>query len=273
MASTTTGPTRQITYLSHGVPLLIRVGSEELLAALSDLLPHDTKLIDAAQEGAQTFSLLPPSVEHGYRCFQGEELALEHEDAKPVMEQFSRDVMVYVANHAPDRVFVHAGVVGWRGGALVFPGASFAGKSTLIAALLCCGATYYSDEYAVLDSNGLVYPYARALQMRSPDSRQQHGVDCSHFGSVAGIEPLRVTHVIFATYTEASRWNPQPVSSGMAVLEMLRHAIPVQRTPARVMSALRNMMSSAKAWRSQRGEASEAARDILSAINEETTLP
>ena len=36
--------------------------------------------------------------------------------------------MVHIANHAPDRVFMHAGVVGWNQRALVLPGASFAGK-------------------------------------------------------------------------------------------------------------------------------------------------
>jgi hypothetical protein len=52
----------------------------------------------------------------------------------------------------------------------------------------------------------------------------------------------------------------------MAVLEMLRHAIPVQRTPARVMATLARMMETATAVRSERGEASEAANSLLTAI-------
>src|SRR5581483_1001800 len=43
-------------------------------------------------------------------------------------------------------VFVHAGVVAWRGRALVIPGPSNSGKSTLVAALVAAGAAYYSDE-------------------------------------------------------------------------------------------------------------------------------
>lgn len=77
---------------------------------------------------------------------------------------------------------------------------------------------------------------------------------------VAGTVPLRVPHVVFTEFVEAGDWNPEPVSAGMAVLEMLRHAIPVQRTPARVMATLATMMGTATAMRSQRGEASEAAR-------------
>jgi hypothetical protein len=52
----------------------------------------------------------------------------------------------------------------------------------------------------------------------------------------------------------------------MAVLEMLRHTIPVQRTPARVMATLAKMMETATAVRSERGEASEAANSLLTAI-------
>jgi hypothetical protein len=43
---------------------------------------------------------------------------------------------------------------------MVLPGKSFAGKTTLVAALVRAGAEYWSDEYAVLDANGDVHPYA-----------------------------------------------------------------------------------------------------------------
>src|SRR5918994_2119193 len=78
-----------------------------------------------------------------------------------VMAALETDLQLHVAEFAPRRVFVHAGVVGWRGRAILLPGASHAGKSTLVAALLRAGATYYSDEYAVLDLSGRVHPYAR----------------------------------------------------------------------------------------------------------------
>jgi hypothetical protein len=52
----------------------------------------------------------------------------------------------------------------------------------------------------------------------------------------------------------------------MAVLEMLQHTIPVQRTPARVMATLAKMMENAIAVRSERGEAYEAAHALLTAM-------
>ena len=45
-------------------------------------------------------------------------------------EAFETDLQLYVAQAARHRVFVHAGVVGWQGQAIVIPGRSFSGKST-----------------------------------------------------------------------------------------------------------------------------------------------
>ena len=68
--------------------------------------------------------------------------------------------------------------------------------------------------------------------------------------------------------TEFGNWKPKPVSAGMAVLEMLRHTLPVQRAPARVMATLAKMVETATAMRSERGEAHEVASAWLLAMSE-----
>ncbi len=201
-----------------------------------------------------------------FRLGIGSDAPVSGDELKPLLDRLRTDLMVHVADYATDRVFVHAGVVGWQGRALIFPGPSFAGKSTLIAALLRAGATYYSDEYAVIDEQGSVHPYARDLQMREPGGTEQTGLPAASLSARIGEEPLRVAHVIFATYVPEGRWRPEPVTAGAAVLEMLRHTIPVQRTPARVMSTLTAMMQTATAVQSQRGEAQQTAQAILSGI-------
>jgi hypothetical protein len=87
-------------------------------------------------------------------------------DEEPVMGSLDRrlalgildaELRMYIALNAPEHVFVHAGVVGVGERAIVLPGRSFAGKTTLVAALVRAGAEYWSDEYAVLDADGLVH--------------------------------------------------------------------------------------------------------------------
>src|SRR5438093_9251586 len=46
-------------------------------------------------------------------------------DLDGLFELLENEIQLYIAENAPDRVFVHAGVVGWRGQAIVIPGRSF----------------------------------------------------------------------------------------------------------------------------------------------------
>jgi hypothetical protein len=73
-----------------------------------------------------------------------------------------------VAKGAARRTFVHAGVVGWNGRAILVPGRSRSGKTTLVAELVKAGAQYLSDEFAVLDGRGRVHPFAKPLSIRGP---------------------------------------------------------------------------------------------------------
>jgi hypothetical protein len=207
----------------------------------------------------------------GYELLVGDEVIDEVDgegaELQPMLDQLRSELMLHVAEWAPQRVFVHAGVVGWQGRALVLPGTSFAGKTTLVAELVRAGASYYSDEYAVLDERGAVHPYTRELQMREPGSEQQRSVPVAELKGSAGEVPLPVGLVAITEYVEGGRWRPEPVSPGAAVLEMMRHSIPVQRTPERVMATLAKMMETAMAVRSVRGDAGETAQALLDAMS------
>jgi hypothetical protein len=174
--------------------------------------------------------------------------------------------MIHVAEHAPEYMFLHAGVVAWEDRALLLPGVSHAGKSTLVAELVRAGATYYSDEFALLDSEGRVHPFTRDIRMRSPGASDQVPLPLKQLDGRAGTAPLRVSMVFFAEFAEHARWAPETVTPGRALLEMLLHSTPVQRAPGRTLGALSAMMRHARAWRSQRGEAAVAARSLLAAL-------
>jgi hypothetical protein len=160
-------------------------------------------------------------------------------------------------------VFVHAGVVGWRGKAILIPGRSHTGKTTLVAELVRAGATYYSDEYAVLDEKGRVHPYLKPLGIREGDDYRQTMYTPESIGGKVGTKPLPVGHVLVSGYKEGARWRPRPISAGQAVLALLDNAVSARRQPEKVMAALKTVASNANALKSERGEASAVSEFVI----------
>ena len=183
-------------------------------------------------------------------------------DVEIALSVFDARLRAYLAEHAPHHVFVHAGVVGHRGKAILLPGATFTGKTTLVAELVRAGATYYSDEYAVLDADGLVHPYARPLSIRDGGrAATDHRVES--LGGSAGAEPLPVGLVAVTQYRPGSEWQPRPLSPGEAVLALLANTIPAQERPAQSLAAIRRAVEGSIALEGERDEAAAVAADLL----------
>jgi hypothetical protein len=243
------------------VEFCLAAESCELLELMKLRVPWETATGVDARGAASEFALHRTAGR--YRLTIDCKGAAESDHLESVLDELARGLILHVAELSPDCIFVHAGVVAWHGCALMLPGASFAGKTTLVAELVRAGATYYSDEYAVLDAEGTVHPYARELAMRREGSTTQTPTHVDALGGICGSGAVRVSHVLFTEYVKGAAWRPEPISPGMAALEMLRHAVPVQRTPARVMATLATMLGGAKALRSHRGEAGETAQALL----------
>ncbi len=184
---------------------------------------------------------------------------LSHLGALDVLES---DLQLFVAQHSRAFVFVHAGVVGIGGKALVLPGTSGAGKTTLVRALLEAGATYYSDEYALLDGEGRVHPYPRALSVRTPDGAK---VRVPVHDSVArtGRPALPLGLVVLTEYFRGARWRPKPLGRGELALALLTNTVPARERPAEVLATLAKAVSKAEGFRSVRGSAAGAAQTLL----------
>ncbi|HEU5318187.1 MAG TPA: hypothetical protein VFX49_18890 [Chloroflexota bacterium] len=62
----------------------------------------------------------------------------------------------------------HAGAVAYRGAGVLFPAAHGAGKSTLVAALVAHGFSYYGDDIAPVDPTSLMLlPYAKSICVKA----------------------------------------------------------------------------------------------------------
>jgi hypothetical protein len=249
-------------FVAYGVSFRLGASSESLFVQALQSLPYGSVPSGEGADGGAEF-VMTEQAGRPYNVSLDGVLVSAAVDLPMALELLARDLMIHVANYAPEFVFLHAGVVGWEGSAIVLPGRSFAGKTTLVAALVRAGATYYSDEYAVIDQHGLIHPFARELQVRRPGESAQREVSVDELGGAAGVEPLRAGQVAFCEFSHAAQWAPRVMSPGMAVLEMLRHTIPVQRTPARAMAALSAMVAGASLLETARGDAEEAARWLL----------
>ena len=190
-------------------------------------------------------------------------------DTDLILEALERDLQLYVAEHARRRVFVHAGVVGWRGRAIVIPGRTMSGKTTLVKALVEAGATYYSDEYAVLDERGRVHPYLKPLSVRENGGGRPKKILPEALGATTGVRPLPVGLVVATSYREDARWRPRRLSPGRAVMELLAHTVSARLEPERALATLRSATAEAMVIKGARGEAEEVAEALLGRLAEE----
>jgi hypothetical protein len=173
-----------------------------------------------------------------------------------------------VAEFAVDRVFVHAGVVGWKGKAIVLPANSYGGKTTLTAELVKNGATYYSDDFAVFDQHGSVHPFARPLSVRiGGDNGNVADIDAASLGGTIGIEPLSVGFVLLTEYRKGSRWRPKLLSQGEGMIEIISQTIPIRYAPEFSLRVLKKVTSQATIAKSYRNDAKDFAKRFLDFVD------
>ena len=262
-----------LAFASHGAVIAVHAHDPALLALAAGDLPVGSVpcAIDA-----------PPSAVYRWRTLRGRGGAPRHvvtvrcsrrgraqtvvraDTPDEAARLLRHDAEFRVALHAPDRLFVHAAAVAWKGRAIVIPGHSHAGKSTLTAALLRAGAGYLSDEYAVLDAGGLVHPFPRPLHMRPRTPGPSCEVPAAAYGGATVRQPLAVGMVIATAFREGATWRPRRMSRGEVALTLLGRAVMAHVRPAYVLAhvaaAAPGDVLGLRGWR---GDADETAARIL----------
>jgi hypothetical protein len=176
-------------------------------------------------------------------------------------------VNLYLAENAPRRLFVHAGAVGWKGRAIVIPGSSRSGKTTLVQEFLRAGASYYSDEFTVLDRRGFVHPFATPLSIRSPGADRQEMHAAEELGGSIGVRPLPIGCVIATRYQPGTRWKRNEISKGLGVLALVANTVAARKDPSRALSLLSNAVTGSQILKSHRGEAKEVVESVLDELD------
>jgi hypothetical protein len=173
-----------------------------------------------------------------------------------------RDLQWMLTTRLSGLTLVHAGVVASGRCALLLPGGSGAGKTTLVAALVAAGAEYGSDEFAALDREGRVHAYARPLAFRSATSGETR-VAPGALGARVLSSPLPVGAVLFTTFVPDAvvAWRPLPVSE--VALGLLRHALGVRDDPPKTIGILGTVAARARGLAGPRGEATDAVAAVV----------
>jgi hypothetical protein len=169
------------------------------------------------------------------------------------------DLQSAMARRAAGWTFVHSGAVAIDGRVLLLPGRSHAGKSTLVAALLGFGASYCSDEFAVIDPAGRVHPYSRPLALRSPVRRVRAGA----LGGAVVTDSLPVAAVLFTEFVPGADFAVTPISSAEIALRLLTHCLGVRGRPVETMAALQAVATNARGFIGPRGDADVAAAALM----------
>ena len=246
--------------LSEGLRLGFRANRPELLSKLPSVLvpgsvPTEFEDLDFV------YSIKAEAERKHYAAYCGSRALIRRTSLGDALASIASSVQDTVAEHSRQHLFLHAGVIGWGGKAVLFPGRTRSGKSTLIRALIRAGAVYFSDEFARIDAHGLVHPFPRPLSLRSPEGTVV--VRPEEEGAGIASKPCPIGAVIMTQFRADGIWRPSPLSPGEAALALLRNTVAIRSDPAKAIRRMSTLASQAGAIRSFRGDVETDAPAVL----------
>jgi hypothetical protein len=258
---------------AFGVGLGIEVRAPELRAEVEIVLPPGWTPLTGGEPVAR-FVLERADTDRYHLTKDGQPVAGPL-DGDVAVKLLDSRIRIEIAGAVVDRTFVHAGVVAVGDRAIVLPGRSFAGKTTLVATLIESGATYLSDEYAVLDDAGLVHPYPRRLSMREPGALRgplpapTRELSAASFGAPTSDVALEIGLVAILTYRHGGAWQVEERTRAEGALAMLSNAATARKAPELVLAQVRAATRRARVIEGERGEAPDAASRLLELLDAE----
>jgi hypothetical protein len=261
-----------LSFRSFGVTILIESNADNGLSAVRQVVkeafPRCHRFVSHRQ------------AEHHFRLVwkeNGIDLLYRDSATRPLrrkrqtlLEILRSRLRLTVAEFATDFAFFHAGVVALDGKAIVIPGKSMDGKTTLVVELIKRGATYYSDEYAVLDKDGMVHPFPKSLSIREGSNGDQTEYSANVFKAKTGTKPVPVSLVVSTKYQSRGIWRPKTLSDTQGALELIRNSVSARRNPAMVLTVLKKVSDRAKFLKTPRGEADISASKVLQIVRRDS---
>lgn len=256
-------------FRTFGLTVAIRTTDAAVLAEMEERLPYGWRPLPPGSAVEYLYSVVnDPTTgsrdDQGYSLYRNDFVVAVEVSRAFALGEIERELLYFIAQHGLRRTFIHAGVVGLHGKAILLPARSQAGKTTLVAELVRQGATYYSDDFAVLDRRGRVHPFATPLkirQLQAPGGEVRQAVES--LGGQAGRKPLPVGLIAFTSHKEGVSWRPQRLTPGRAVLELLNHTGVRPGRMQETLQTLEQAVSQAEVLEGPRGDAAETAEALL----------
>lgn len=249
-----------LTFENQGARVRVCVNDPGALPHVERALPVGSRMEPSSSPDV-LFSLSvadDPAGGQPHRLYRGSALVGSARRLEPLVKRLESALHFAVASNARSSLFVHAGVVGWRERAILLPGRSMSGKSSLVAALLRAGADYYSDEYAVVDAEGRIHPYARPLEQRLP-----RGGTRQTSPERVGTRPLRAGLIVSTRYSEGGRFAPEERRPVRGLMILIANTVLVRERPRFALDHLIPVTRGATVLEGERGDADEAAAWLL----------
>lgn len=174
----------------------------------------------------------------------------------------------------PDRLVLHAGAVSVGGRAIILPGRSGAGKTTLTAALMAVGCDYLTDEAVSIDlETSEVEPYAKPLSLDEA-ACEALGLDAGQWSARGVVPPsylrrsspavsARAAVIVFPQFEPTAKASMQPLARAEALVELANNSFNFVDHGGRWLGEMARIVETCSCWRFVSGNPREAARMVV----------
>jgi len=258
-----------------GLPVRIETGDEDLRARLT-LVYGRSQLAPARRPLTARLAL----VDGSYRIAVDTREERSEIDTTEALRALNHELLQALMTRLREHYFVHAAALVWRGRALVLPGLSRAGKSTLALALVLEGARYLSDELLAFTRAGRAEPLPRAFKIRDECVAYFPELEGRFVGEGEGrflpfealpagvlATPAPIGAIAVPRWSAEARNRPEPLSRGEALLAMASASLNFGAHREQSLDWLTALVGGAAAFSLAWSEPRIAARALLAELD------
>jgi hypothetical protein len=245
-----------ISFESCGVAIGLRSNQKLILERIAKSYLPPYSLLSESPTIQELYSVYIPNIESNSNlkryclAFRGSWRFSRSLDLENTLMSLGTDLQYSVAYISPTFLFFDAGVVVKNGNAVLITGDSGDNRTALIEELIASGATCYSDQYAMLDRDGYVYPYSCKYRNLP-------------FESVC---KTKVKMIVQTEFCKKAKWNPVILSNHEKAMLLFSHAIAPQKDAEVFLLVSCKIASEAIGQKSRRGDARLVVDSLLSVL-------